>query len=67
VTQTIDGTPEVDDVPLHRPWARRPDAHAVERRFRCDQAGWRRRINAARRMTHDAADELVAPVGRWSP
>jgi hypothetical protein len=39
-----------DEVPSHRPWARRRDARDVERRFRIDQACWRRRIEFARRM-----------------
>jgi hypothetical protein len=54
-----------DDVPLHRPWARRADARAVERRYRRDQAALRRRIDCARRTSHDGRDEL-APAGRWS-
>jgi hypothetical protein len=66
MTQTIDSTAEVDEVPLHRPWARRPDAHEVERRFRIDRAGWRRRIACARRTSHDGRDELVAPYGGWT-
>jgi hypothetical protein len=54
-------------VPLHRPWARRPDAHDVEVRFRRDRDGWRRRIDCARRTSHDGADP-VAPYcgGRWT-
>jgi hypothetical protein len=55
-----------DDVPVHRPWAGRDDARAVERRFRLDKLCWRRRINCARRLSYDARDELVAPGGRWS-
>jgi hypothetical protein len=59
--------PGMDPVPLHRPWVRRPDAHEVERRFRRDRAGWRRRIDCARRLSHDGADPLVAPYGgRWT-
>ena len=55
------------DVPYHRPWAWRTDAEDVERRFRRDRAGWRRRIECARRLSHDGADELVAPYhGRWT-
>jgi len=66
VAQTNDSTAESADVPLHRPWARRPDAPEVERRFRRDQAGWRRRIACARRTSHDGRD-LVAPYhGRWT-
>ncbi len=66
MTQTTDDTAEVDDVPLHRPWSRRSDARAIERRFRIDQACWRRRIDYARRLSHDGRDELVAPYGRWT-
>jgi hypothetical protein len=58
------GTPRV---PNHRPWSRRADAHAVERRFQQDRQQWRRRIDCARRLSHDGADELVAPHGgRWT-
>jgi hypothetical protein len=54
-------------VPAHRPWAIRPDARAVEIRFRRDRDGWRRRIDCARRTAHDGRDELVAPyAGRWT-
>jgi len=56
------------DVPLHRPWARRKDSADVERRYRIDQAAWPRRIDCARRTSHDARDETVAPYrgGRWT-
>ena len=39
-----------------------------EARFRRDQAGWRRRIECARRLSYDARDELVAPFngGKWT-
>jgi hypothetical protein len=58
---------KIAHVPRHRPWARRPDAAVIERRFRIDQRCWRRRIDAARRLSHDARDELVAPYhGRWT-
>jgi hypothetical protein len=50
----------------HRPWHGRPDAAQLEERFRRDRDGWRRRIDCARRLTHDARDELVAPSGRWT-
>jgi hypothetical protein len=53
-------------VPWHRPWARRADAHDVEIRFRRDRDGWRRRIECARRLSHDGRDELVAPRAEWS-
>jgi hypothetical protein len=59
--------PPTDELPQSRPWAQRPDAHTVELRFRRDRAGWRRRIDCARRLTHDARDELAAPAGRWTP
>jgi hypothetical protein len=59
--------PDMPPVPLHRPWATRGDAHAVEIRFRRDRQQWRRRICAARRLSHDGADPLVAPYGgRWT-
>ena len=65
VATVPDGT---DVVPVHRPWAGRADRHVVERRFRIDQAGWRRRIDCARRTSQDGRDELVAPYrgGRWT-
>jgi hypothetical protein len=44
------------NVPVHRPWSRRGDGLELERRFRVDQAGWRRRIECARRLSYDAAD-----------
>jgi hypothetical protein len=53
-------------VPLEHPWHGRPDAHILEERFRRDRAGWRRRIDCARRLTYDARDEAVAPDGRWT-
>jgi hypothetical protein len=58
------GTPPV---PNHRPWATCPDARIIECRFRRDRAGWRRRIDCARRTSHDGADP-VAPYGggRWT-
>jgi hypothetical protein len=61
-------TGDTDEAPQHqhRPWSGRPDAAQLEERFRRDRAGWRRRIHAARRLTHDARDELVAPDGRWT-
>jgi hypothetical protein len=52
------------DVPGHRPWARRPDAHDVELRFQFDRDGWRRRIEYARRTAYDAPDD-VSPRGGW--
>jgi uncharacterized protein (DUF4415 family) len=56
-----------DEIPQSkRPWSGRPDAAQLEERFRRDRAGWRRRINAARRRSYDASDELVAPSGRWT-
>jgi hypothetical protein len=63
-TATID---QAGDIPPHQPWARRPDAKKIERRFQLDRECWRRRILAARRLSHDAQDELVAPYhGRWT-
>jgi hypothetical protein len=53
------------DIPVHRPWSGRADAHAVELRFRRDRAGWRRRVDAARRLAYDGRD-VVAPGGRWN-
>jgi hypothetical protein len=52
-------------VPPNRPWSGRADAHTVELRFRRDRAGWRRRVDAARRLSFDAADE-VAPSRSWN-
>jgi hypothetical protein len=60
-------TLHTDAVPLDHPWHGRPDAHEVERRFAADRDGWRRRIRCARRLSHDARDELVAPAARWTP
>jgi len=54
------------DVPVHRPWARRKDARDVERRFRIDRAGWRRRIDCARRTSHDGTDQAAPYHGRWT-
>jgi hypothetical protein len=56
-------TDDTDEVPQHRPWGDDPD---TERRFQRDRQQWRRRIKCARRLTHDARDELVAPAGRWT-
>jgi hypothetical protein len=55
----------VTDVPVHRPWSRRRDGREVERRFRVDQSCWRRRVDAARRLSYAASDE-VAPRGGWN-
>lgn len=55
-----------DDIPWHRPWARRRDAVAIERRFRIDQQCWRRRIDAARRLAHDGADDIAPYDGHWT-
>jgi hypothetical protein len=49
------------DKPSVRPLFENPDK---ERRFRADQAGWRRRICAARRLSYDVRDP-VAPTGGW--
>jgi hypothetical protein len=54
-------------VPQLRPWSGRPDADQLEERFRRDRAGWRRRVDCARRLSYDARDEAVAPDGRWTP
>jgi hypothetical protein len=55
------------DTSMDHPRHGRPDAAELEARFRRDRDGWRRRIDCARRLTHDARDELVAPGGRWTP
>jgi hypothetical protein len=52
------------DVPSHRPWARRGDAHEVEARFQLDRQAWRHRIECARRTAYDARDD-VSPRGGW--
>ena len=57
-----DNVTDATTIPAGRPWK---DV-ATERRFQCDRQQWRRRIACARRLSHDAADELVAPRGRWS-
>jgi hypothetical protein len=51
-----------DDKPSVRPRFENP---AKEIRFRRDQAGWRRRICAARRLSYYGRDP-VAPGGGWS-
>jgi hypothetical protein len=56
----------VIEVPAGRPWALDHDADVIEARFRLDQAGWRRRIACARRISHDAADEVAPFDGRWT-
>jgi hypothetical protein len=45
-------------VPQHRPWARRPDAHEVEIRYRRSVYYWRRRPACdrhGRRAEHECA------------
>ena len=59
-TIPVPGTPTVSH---HWPWSWRSDAADVERRFRLDRDGWRRRIDCARRLTHDGRDELLVPTG----
>jgi transposase len=56
---------DAETLPVGRPWSCAADAADVERRFRLDRDGWRRRIRCARRTSHDAADP-VAPDGRWT-
>ena len=52
-----------DDGPILRPWG---DDPAQEQRVQRDKQQWKRRICAARRLSYDGRDELVAPAGRWS-
>jgi hypothetical protein len=59
-------SPSLAVVPLHRPWAGRDHALDVERRFRVDQAGWLRRIDCARRTSHDGNDPAAPYHGRWT-
>ena len=54
------------EVPPSRPWAGRADAPETERRFQCNQAGMRRRIDFARRSAHNAADPIAPYREGWT-